>query len=116
MSDFLANAGWGDGLFLLGLVMIGIAGIGTVLGISGTVYGLRRPDTRGGVSFVLGVLGLAAVLAYAGLFWMVNGDGSWEHAWRHPIFHAVFAGSPFLSGVSAIAVACLRRKRTAPRA
>ena len=115
MNSFLANAGLTDVAFFQGLAALGIAGIGMILGTLGTVYGLLRPKSSG-VSAVLGSLGLATILAYAGWFWIVNGDDSWEHAGRYPIFHAVCAGLPFLSSVSAIVVAHFRWRRAVPSA
>jgi len=90
--------------------MLGVAGIGTVFGFAGTFHGLFRPTGNRGLPIALGLLGLIAVFGYAGVFWMENGNDSWEHARRYLIFHAVFVGPPFLSGMSAMILG-LGRKR-----
>ncbi len=110
MNGILASNGWVDEIFFRALVMLGMAATGLACGIAGTLYGLFRPNENKGLPIALGLLGLIAVVGYAGSFWMENGDGSLEHAGRYPIFHTVCVGLPILSSVLAIVLG-LRRRR-----
>lgn len=111
MNGLLASNGWGDELFFTALAMLAVVATGTVCGIAGTLYGLFRPNEKKGLPVALGLLGLITVFGYAAAFWIENGDGSWEHAGRHPIFHAVCVGLAFLSSISAIVLGVRRRRQ-----
>ena len=112
----LANAGLADVAFAQALMAIALAGVGTILGVAGIAYGRgQRHDCPRVAAVVLGFLGLLAVALYVGLFWSINGNGSWDQAARYPFFHALFVGVPLISSVSAMIIACLRRTPRAPK-
>jgi hypothetical protein len=111
MNGLLASAGLVDVAFSQALGALVIVGVGTASGVCGVLYGLLSPSANRGVCIILGLVGLTTVVAYAGWFRIVNGVGSWEHAARHPIFHAVLIGSPLCSNLCALAIAWLRRRQ-----
>lgn len=111
LDDILANAGLTDVAFVQGAMAIVIAAAGTILGLWGVVRGLRRSGAGARAPAWLGILAVASVVAYTGWFWSVNGDGAWQHAQRYVTWHAAFAGVPLASGIAAIAIGAVCRKR-----
>jgi len=106
----LGEAGLAEAAFIQGLAMFAVATAGTVLGLSGVLYRLLRPAGGAATPLVLGALAVIAGLAFAGMFWAVNGEGAIEHAARHPIVFCLF-GLPVLLGALAIGLAAFPAKR-----
>jgi hypothetical protein len=112
MDALLATAGLADAAFIGGLMLFLSSAIGTVLGIAGIIYRLRRPAASPGWPTVLALLALVAIGLYVLQFWHANGDDALDHAARHFFTHVVLIGSPLLSAVTALFLAWCGRSTT----
>lgn len=110
MVILLAEAGWVDVAFGQGLVLLTLAGMGAILGISGVLYRAFRKGGHRSVPVTLGLLavGSAALIAWCLIGWnSFDFEGLSDHVARNPILLLV-VGMPLVMGSVSVLMGAMR--------